>query len=431
MIWVLQELDLGRPLGETGTMRRRERFESLEAEAETAAGAVRSLAIGALLFRWVWLLWMLGLAVAGRHELIRPGLAWASLVVAALWTVWLTLARPEWDWTVRIADLVICAGLIVVSGLVVEEGGVVEGRPFFATGYPLSAALAWGATAGPRAGLVAGVSLGVIHLMTRPINGVPLDELSASQVQNATGAMLNYLVAGVAVGLVWRLLVRSSEAVKVATEALIKEREHSARLAERESLARAIHDSVLQALSLVHKRGRELASSSEVRADEVERLAGLAGKQEAELRALISRPLEDAPVGRASLRDALETTSREVDGVEVAVSTLGPLWLERSKAEELAAAVRQALENVARHSRASRATVFVDSEDGALVVSVRDDGVGFVFDEDELRRKGKVGILKSMKGRVEELGGRMTIVSEPGGGTEVEFRVPAATASDD
>jgi signal transduction histidine kinase len=49
-----------------------------------------------------------------------------------------------------------------------------------------------------------------------------------------------------------------------------------ARLAERESLAWQIHDSVLQALALVHKRGRELAADGPVQADQVAGLAEMA-----------------------------------------------------------------------------------------------------------------------------------------------------------
>ncbi len=266
----------------------------------------------------------------------------------------------------------------------------------------------------------------MVHLLSRPLNGVALDDLGLAQIQNVTGAMLNYLVAGLAVGWVWRLLSRSAAAVESATEELIAERELSARLSERESLARTIHDSVLQVLALVHKRGRELAGRGQVPAEEVARLAEMAGRQEAELRALILREPGPAPGGRASLREALEAAAREVEGVETTVTAIGPLWLERQPAEEISAAARQALENVARHSGAARATLFAEVEASEVVVSVRDDGAGFDYDEESLRRGGKVGILKSMKGRVEDLGGRMTIDSAPGRGTEVEFRVPVS-----
>jgi len=393
-----------------------------------AASPVRSLLTGVLLFRWVWLAWMCALAWVGRDGFARPLLAWLSIALAIGWTVWLTAARPEWSAKVRVADLAICGWLILASGLVVASGEVVAGRPFFATGYPLSAALVWGATTGVRRGSLAGLVLGIAHLFSRPLNGVELSELGLSDVQNLTGAMLNYLVAGMATGFVGRLLDRSAAAVTAATDDLVREREHSARLAERESLARAIHDSVLQALALVHKRGRELARGPSIEAAEVERLAEVAGRQEAELRALILRPFAPAPSGRTSLREALEKIGRELEGMHVTVTVVDDVFLEASVAAELTAATRQALENVVRHSEAGRATVFGELEGGGFVVSIRDDGRGFSYDERDLLRRGKVGILKSMKGRVEDLGGRMTIESTPGRGTEVEFWVPMGDA---
>lgn len=384
----------------------------------------RTLAGGILVFRWVWLLWMVALAISAPDGFRLPALAWASIGVAAAWTAWLTATRHRWTTKALWFDLALCAWLVLASGLVVEAGGVISGRPFFATGYPLSAPLFWGASRGVRRGLFAGAILAVAHIASRPLNGVPLAGLSAAQFQNMLGATLNYIVAGVAIGIVSRVLVRSAEAVAVASQNLIRERERAARLAEREKLARHIHDSVLQALAFVHKRGRELAESQPIPREEVARLAQLAARQETELRGLILRDPEEAPRGRASLREALEEVSRDVQGLEVRISTVGPLWLQRMQVDELAAAVRQALENVARHASASRATVFAECDDGEVIVSVRDDGAGFVYDEGELRREGKVGMLKSMKGRAEELGGRMTVTTAPGKGTEVEFRIP-------
>ncbi len=116
---------------------------------EIAAGGIPSLVAGTLVFRWVWLVWMITLAFTGRSGIVRPALAAASLLIAGAWTVWLTVARPVWDARIRMADLLVCAWLIGVSGLVVAEGAVVAGAPFFATGYGLSAAFSWGATSGP------------------------------------------------------------------------------------------------------------------------------------------------------------------------------------------------------------------------------------------------------------------------------------------
>jgi signal transduction histidine kinase len=392
-------------------------FEGVEAES-------RSLVTGALLFRWVWMLWMAALAGLSADELIRGWLAWTSLGAAAVWTLWLTLSRRTWNRGVMAFDLAVCAWLILASGLVVEEGAIISGRPFFATGYPLSAPLLWGAMWGPGTGALTALVLAGAHLFSRPINGIALAELDPGQVQNVTGAMLNYLVAGVAVGLVAKLLRRSHDAVRSANEETLKERELSARLAERESLARAIHDSVLQSLAMVHKRGKELASADTISPDEVRRLAELAEHQEAELRALILREPEAPPVGRAALREALEETARAVGGVRVTVSATGPIWMPRRAVVEIQAAVRQALENVVEHAGASGATIFAEEDSGEISVSVRDNGVGFEYDEAALVDGGKVGILRSIKGRAEDLGGRMQVISEPGKGTEVEIRVP-------
>ena len=75
--------------------------------------------------------------------------------------------------------------------------------------------------------------------------------------------------------------------------------------------------------------------------------------------------------------------------------------------------------------------MFAERLDGEVVVSVRDDGIGFVLDEATLEREGKLGILKSMKGRIEELGGRMELRSAPGLGTDVEFHVPVERGGPD
>lgn len=383
----------------------------------------RTLGRGVLVFRWVALAWMTAMAALEAGSFRPEWLAWTSIGAAAAWTVYLSAPARRWGAWVLYADVALCAWLIVASGIVVPDGAILSQRTFFATGYPLSAALQWAVVAGPVGGIASAAVLSVALVMARPANGVALSELGAHDVQSLAGAIVNYLVAGAAVGLVSRLLRQSADEVERATRALVRERERSARLSERESLARRIHDSVLQALALVHKRGRELGTAETVPGAEVARLAAVAGDQERELRALILRPLEDPPEGTASLRESLERLARAAPGV--GVSAVGPLWLDAACVEELTAAVRQALHNAAEHARASSVTVFAEEDDGWVTVSVRDDGVGFVYDPDDLAARGKAGVLKSIVGRVEDLGGRATIVTAPGRGTEIEMRVPA------
>jgi signal transduction histidine kinase len=383
----------------------------------------RSLARGALLFRWIALAWMTILAATGTDTFRNAPLAWASIGAAGAWTAWLTVGGRRWSWRVLLFDLVLCCWLVVASGLVVPEGFVTS-RAFFATAYPASAALLWAVARGPAAGLGAGAALSAAIVASRLVNGIGFGDLEQRDWQNLGGAIVLYLAAGGAVGIVSRLLVRTADEAQRATDELVRERERAARLTERESLARQIHDSVLQALALVHKRGTELASTAAPSPAEVARLAELASGQEAALRALILREPEEAPAGQRSLREALESSARDVDGVPVSVSAVGPIWVARRQADEIAAAVREALANVAEHARASRAVVFADEEDGQVIVSVRDDGIGFSYDEARLRAEGKAGVLKSMKGRLEDMGGRMDVRAAPGGGTEISFRAP-------
>ena len=391
--------------------------------------ARRTLARGVLIYRWVSLAWMSVIALTATGDFRRELLAWASIGLAGAWTAWLTVASRRFDRITLWIDLAICGWLLVVSALVVFDGEVVSGRAFFATGYPFAAALTWGVSRGVRGGLFAGSLLGLVLVQTRPLNGIGLDELDSAQIQDLVGSIVNYLLAGGAVGIVSQLLTRSSEALQTATEELVRERERAARLAERESLARQIHDSVLQVLSLIHKRGRELARAPSIPPEEVAELSRLAEKEEQELRSLILREPEGVPAGRLSLRDDLEAAARSVDGVPASVSCVGPLWVDRGVGEEVVAAVRQALANAAEHAGATRVTVFAEEDRGTLTVSVRDDGIGFVYDEAALKANGKAGILKSVKGRVEDLGGSLLVTTAPGKGTELELTVPIAGAT--
>jgi signal transduction histidine kinase len=182
---------------------------------------------------------------------------------------------------------------------------------------------------------------------------------------------------------------------------------------------------VLQALTLVHKRGRELAVGGPVPPDQVAGLAEMAAGQERALRRLVLRDPDEGPTGAASLRAALEALAARGWGrLEVTAGATGPIWLPAHQVEELAAAARQALENVVAHAGASRAALFAEEDGGAVVVTVRDDGRGFAYDEAAFTAAGKMGLVKSIKGRVEQLGGHLRVTSRPGAGAEVELRVP-------
>jgi signal transduction histidine kinase len=89
----------------------------------------------------------------------------------------------------------------------------------------------------------------------------------------------------------------------------------------------------------------------------------------------------------------------------------------------------EALANVRRHARAKRVDVAIVSTDNGIAARIADDGIGFVFDEASASADGHVG-LASMRERAELVGGRLSVTSEPGNGTTVEFWIPALTAAE-
>ncbi len=111
----------------------------------------------------------------------------------------------------------------------------------------------------------------------------------------------------------------------------------------------------------------------------------------------------------------------------VSVSTPAhPVVIERDRAIELAAIVDNALSNVGLHAGpAAKAYVLLEDLPDEVIVSVRDDGVG--IPEGRLAQaeaEGRMGVSKSILGRVQVLGGTAVLQTGPGEGTEWEINVP-------
>ena len=94
---------------------------------------------------------------------------------------------------------------------------------------------------------------------------------------------------------------------------------------------------------------------------------------------------------------------------------------------ELLQIAREALSNVARHSRASRAWLLVGQAGAILTLDVRDNGVGFAGTP--VSAEGHYGLV-NMRARAEALGGHLTLTSEPGGGTHLVVEIPRDTGSE-
>ena len=86
---------------------------------------------------------------------------------------------------------------------------------------------------------------------------------------------------------------------------------------------------------------------------------------------------------------------------------------------------RELVFNIVKHARAQKATVSVQKDDDAVRIDIEDDGVGFNASEFDSSAADSMGYgLFSVRERLNSLGGRMEIHSEPGSGTRVAIAVP-------
>src|SRR3954451_16446215 len=193
--------------------------------------------------------------------------------------------------------------------------------------------------------------------------------------------------------------------------ALERDAERAARIRseERSEMAARVHDSVLQTLALIQRH-----------AQEPRRVASLARRQERELRGWLygDRPLGDQSSLVAAL-SAVAADIEELHGVRVELASAG----DASAEEPLVLAAREAMTNAAKFAGADEIDVYVDVEDDVVSVFVRDRGRG--FDRASVPEDRR-GIVESIEGRLARAGGCALISAAPGGGTEVELRLPRA-----
>ncbi len=208
----------------------------------------------------------LRVAVIDHAEYSRPDWAWAVIAVMTAWTVVTTIAyaRPERRTRLLLsADLAVTIGLLMSTAVLQYPQAPGHGvSPVTAT-WLAGPVLAWAVRYGRRAGAVAAVITAGFDLLL--VRGAAI-----SVVLN--GVVL-LLLAGVIVG----HLARLAAEVEAERQRII---EVEAASRERERLARDIHDSVLQVLAMVQRRGAEAGGAAA-------ELGRLAGQQEAALRALV------------------------------------------------------------------------------------------------------------------------------------------------
>ncbi|ROO84990.1 signal transduction histidine kinase [Actinocorallia herbida] len=295
-----------------------------------------------------------------------------------------------------------------------------------------------------------------LHLLTRRAG---LAAVAATAIAAITGFSVHQgsfglamavgpaLGAAVAVAVMWgyEALYRESERRRLlieeltATRADLARAEHTAGvLAERERLAREIHDTLAQGLTsiqlLLRAAERALPARPDAAARHVDRARETAADNLAEARRFVAALSPPALEG-TTLADALERLcagTGPLDRVAVRFAVVGePVPLPRAQEVALLRVAQSALANIVQHARAGGAEITLRYALAEVRLDISDDGVG--FDTAPRSAPGLAGGgfgLAAMRARLQALGGTLTVASAPGGGTGVAARLPLAQAAE-
>lgn len=332
----------------------------------------------------------------------RPALAALELVIMIAWTVftvWRFRHREGRTNALVLIDQVLIAVLFLGNELIMTEEQMSALIPSVTTMWQPSmvtlAAVQWGWLGGGVSGAVSAL-----------INFLIRDSVEPLMFQDA--------VLLIGCGLLFGL---AADTARSSTERLSQALRTEAATAERERLARSIHDSVLQVLARVRNRGVEMGG-------EAAELARLAGEQEIALRSLVAAgPPEHDPGGEIDLVARLQVL--RTGKVQVSVPAT-EVRLPEQVGSDVLSIVREAVENVDRHAGPdARAWVLLEELPNEIVISVRDDGPGIAEGRlEEAAAEGRMGVAQSIRGRVDHLGGTISLDTTPGDGTEWEIRLP-------
>lgn len=202
----------------------------------------------------------------------------------------------------------------------------------------------------------------------------------------------------------------------------------TAREQERSRVARELHDEIGGALTALKMDtawiSERLPSSEAVLADKLTNMRSMLDITVAATRRISSdlRPMMLDDLGLAAAAEWLVNEFQHRTGIVCELAIALP---EADLSDALATAVfrilQESLTNITKHANATHAEITLDSEEGTLTLTVRDNGRGF---DTALPRAPRSFGLIGMRERVSLLGGQIRVESIPGDGTIVEARIP-------
>src|SRR3954451_4564885 len=380
-------------------------------------------------WHWLWDAYVVGMCVAAAAGVVMldhrfPGnvlMAVAALAGMAAWVLMFGrhvagANKVDWRVLVFLAPL-IGLWIVALSGSAIAVAAVPAIYPLVFATLPLSAAL----------------------VVTTMVNVTPLSLAllihgpSWPDLPLAVAFTLMGLVAAPVIGITIMTSMRQRKKLAALVGELAATRAESARLsreagaaAERERLAREIHDTLAQGftsiVALAQAVEPELDSDTAAAKRHVELIRTTARENLAEARAMVAEltptDLHDGTLAAAVQRQC-ERLSAE-NGIDATVRVAGELPALGMAADVvLLRATQESLANIRKHSQASAVTVALTPVDRGVRLSVADNGIGLAD-----QRADGFG-LRGLRARATQVGGTLTVTPTPGGGTTVIVEVPA------
>lgn len=358
--------------------------------------------IGLAGLRWAAWIGLTVVALANLHRDHHPALVVMAIVVTGVVTAadQLLLVGPRWSMALQpalvVTEVAVAVAVVGVDGWVRQA--MATGQTVAGT-WPLAAIL----VAAVAGGVVWGIAAGALLSAARFLAVVVAAGRAGPTGRDLLGAFttgISWVVVGAVCGTIIRLL---------------RQAQHQLAEAEaRDHIGRDLHDGVLQTLAMIERRSDSLD------------IARLAREQERDLRSYLFGDRSGSGDLPAELRQAAARAERAWPSTKVTVTVTDDVPdLRPEGVEAVVGAATEALTNAAKHGHAGNVVVFadVDERTGGLFLTIKDDGRGF----DPTTVVEGVGMARSIRGRVEDLGGQVEFASAGGDGSEVRMTVPVQT----
>jgi signal transduction histidine kinase len=380
-------------------------------------------------WHWLWNVYIVGGCLTGMTAVVLlrdrfPGnvpLAFMALTGVAVWALALVrrvLRLESNDWRC-FAFVAVTVALFFVALLAAPTA--VAAIP---TIYPL---------------IFAPLPLPTALVVTTAVNVTPLivalavHGVSWPNLPMAVALTLIGVVVAPVIGITIMTSMKQRERLATLVTELQASRAETARLsreagvaAERERLAREIHDTLAQGftsiVALAQAVEPELDADTVAAKRHVELIRSTARENLAEARAMVAA-LTPTALHEGSLPSAIQrqcdrlSAETDVTVTMVADKDLPPLGMAADVV--LLRAAQEAFANIRKHSQASAVTLTLSLKDHGVRLSIADNGIGLNDEHSE-------GFgLRGMRARAEQVGGTMSVTPTPGGGTTVTVEVPA------